>query len=794
MFSRRKHRTAHTTAYTGVSPNPQSVHAPSHNAMAAALTIGQSIKDSAATPGSVPRLASFQVQPQRTIPRLRSVRQQPAARTVPRLPSINQGRRMDHYKQPASPDSRRSSFQNPGHDSFASFNDSFNDQAVSDLKLSDPANAPVKMVKKYIPTPSGIKVVEVPEANFAKEVARSNSLRTGPNMYRSGSMNSLSSANKRRIPRALSLTSPPQPQQRPSVMLPLGPTRAGMSAMPEVDEVPDALADAKEHQMRLQALQKQIDNEKRMARELDEMKREVARLKAERLAKEKSFSEPDAPAAAVAPAASAVPLVPVDSEEEEEDVPIVEPPFAVDELAQKELRESGSPIMRPSLGHVNDSLERGSDRSSDYSDTIPDASIDVSAVVVDELEQQKLPSPEANDKKFESLDPASGTEPHVIGLYATSADHADEGKFVDVPDLPEPTLDTSTLKPQFDPSPEYIDSDDSKNVADVLHLPPTMNNVSSSNSLVRSGGTLESPHKSALKPKKSAIKNSNSFYNSASAPRGQNPAREAYLSLTTAENTRLNSKLSSSQLSDALAVNGFDSHHYPTAGNAAPRLQATRKPPQAQQGHQPGAIAHKTLRPNSESFSHGQLQAPSNGGAGGMSNRSLRDRHSYVAPIAPHPALQPNYQSPSKQRAAELYARANSRPLSQFKPLAKKKDSEANGKPHRTTLRDIPHSQPVQQPAVAAVEPEHQRDLSSMEADSPSRPGFTSRLADSDDEDIPQATAPAASVPPAVTAILPGESTGTHTLRQPKEEPKKSKDKKKFGKLRKLFGRNHDQR
>ena len=39
------------------------------------------------------------------------------------------------------------------------------------------ANTPVKY-KKYIPTPTGIKVIEVPELQFQKEVARSNSMRS----------------------------------------------------------------------------------------------------------------------------------------------------------------------------------------------------------------------------------------------------------------------------------------------------------------------------------------------------------------------------------------------------------------------------------------------------------------------------------------------------------------------------------------------------------------------------------------------------------------------------------------
>lgn len=831
MFSRRKHRTAHATAYTGVNHAPQPAQAPSHNAMAAALTIGQSLKDPSAPQGQVRRLASFQTKPNQTIGRLGSVRQLPQARQVPRLPSINQGRRMDHYKQPPGTDSRRSSFQNVNgnhdnssfNDSFGSFNDSFNDHAVSDLKLSDPNNVPVRMVKKYIPTPTGIKVVEVPETNFAKEVARSNSLRSGPNMYRSGSLNSLS--QNLRIPRLLSLTGKP-PQQsssavRQSLRLSSLQGAKGMSSMVEEEEAVDTADDVKDHQKKLEALQKQIDNEKKMARELEEMKSEFERLKAERLRKEQAILELDQEKDLDTHA----PTQPVESEEE--DVPIVEPPFAVDELAKKELRESSSPILRPDLGTVEDTLEDNlSEKSSVYeAEVIPDASIDANAVTVDELDKKNAVDENSapdHEQSFSTLDPATGAELGIINHYAPSPERDGETELVSVPDLPDPLLDASMLKPQFDPSPEYIDSDDSKNIADLLHLPPPINNVSSSNSSVRSGGTFDSssPHKSALKPKKSAIKNSNSFYNSSlqSAPRAQNPAREAYLSLTTAENTRLNSKLSSSQLGDALAVNGFDSHHYPTANNSAKRQSVSRKPPQQQlqqspqpQGHQQGSVmAHKTLRPNSDVFHHGQHQQHAQGaGAGGMSSRSLRDRNSYVAPMAPHPALQPNYQSPSKQRAAELYAKANSRPISQFRPLNTKKSSfdkeseGANGsgqqpKVTRTTLRDntsAPQTQP-QPSTVPQSDANAHRILSSSESESPTKHRFTSRIADSDDEEVPQLAAHSAAEnhPVEQAPALAPVVSERHTLRQPKEEEKPPKGKKKFGKLRKLFGRKNELR
>ena len=67
----------------------------------------------------------------------------------------------------------------------------------------------------------------------------------------------------------------------------------------------------------------------------------------------------------------------------------------------------------------------------------------------------------------------------------------------------------------------------------------------------------------------------------------------------------------------------------------------------------------------------------------GMSNRSLRP-NSAVQPIPSHPALQPGYQSPSKLKAEALYAKAQARPHSEFKPSLAKKSSfsreiESNG-------------------------------------------------------------------------------------------------------------------
>ena len=104
---------------------------------------------------------------------------------------------------------------------------------------------------------------------------------------------------------------------------------------------------------------------------------------------------------------------------------------------------------------------------------------------------------------------------------------------------------------------------------------------------------------------------------------------------------------------------------YPLFGNLASANKPTKRlsqqtlrkpPPQTQRG---GARPH--------SMQHIEKQS-------GMSNRSLRP-NSAVQPIPSHPALQPGYQSPSKLKAEALYAKAQARPHSEFKPSLAKKSS-----------------------------------------------------------------------------------------------------------------------
>lgn len=68
MFSRRKTRSVHDTAYTGVSGTAPNNHQPNSGALAAALTIGNAMKQqqpaqAAKKNSSIARSQSFQVAP-----------------------------------------------------------------------------------------------------------------------------------------------------------------------------------------------------------------------------------------------------------------------------------------------------------------------------------------------------------------------------------------------------------------------------------------------------------------------------------------------------------------------------------------------------------------------------------------------------------------------------------------------------------------------------------------------------------------------------------------------------------
>ena len=197
---------------------------------------------------------------------------------------------------------------------------------------------------------------------------------------------------------------------------------------------------------------------------------------------------------------------------------------------------------------------------------------------------------------------------------------------------------------------------------------------------------------SQKKPIKSALKSASSF----TAPTQQqqlqqpaakgNAAQQAYLSLTTAENTfelqvvhsnlNNNPDFALTKAGNGSAISGGGNAFggaYPLFGNLASANKPTKR------------LSQQTLRkppPQTQRWCQTTFNA-THRKQSGMSNRSLRP-NSAVQPIPSHPALQPGYQSPSKLKAEALYAKAQARPHSEFKPSLAKKSSfsreiESNG-------------------------------------------------------------------------------------------------------------------
>ena len=884
MFSRRKSRSVHKTAYTGVNHVAPAANQPDSAALAAALTIGhgsmQNGKPQQQQQPTIKRSNSMQYiikkvpapgpspgpSPQRTSGSL--LRRSPS---LTNSPSIHH----QHKNQPPqfhnfsggslnSNSSRGSHASKVVYDIDDSFNDSYLDEIteetsqtylnnhndMKDLRLSHIAPSktiknsysraslsskqqqPVKMVKKYIPTPNGIKIVEVPESNLAQEISRNNSIRSVGRGAKPANKKPTAVKRTSRTSSLNSFSSPSITHRKPSSRLSsLG--SSTMTPMVEVADLEESLGysdELKEHELKMQALQKQIDHEKVLAKELELKKLEYEKLKLLRLNHEVELSD-------YTSRVSEQTLSP-----SEDETPV----------------HMSSPIRKPALTDIQDK-EDG--EAALVSETIPDASIDASNVMVDEYDKKKFENSQqvvseeldssdydTDRRELKSLDQhgSSNTELGIINQYGNF--HTNELLNRDsIIEHPVSTDEEDTdhhsgglanhLRPKFDAVPEIIEEPVKENDSS-LQLPPVVVNGGSSRSSLRSVSSYESSINSqkARRPVKSAMKNSNSFYNGNSATEKLNAAHQAYLSLTTAENTRLNSKLSSAQLNEARAENGIQAAPAPapTTKTVQKRMSQTlRKAPQQAQA---GGMAGRSLRPQSvaaePTSTRVQHEAPKSNG--GMSGRSLRNS-TYTQPIAPHPALQPGYQSPSKLKAAELYAKANSRPLSTFAAPTKKssftKDDENARSKHRTTLRDpapvpvpITH-QPSTKPHTQSHNPQpthpisHKKTISTSSEASPSHGhGFRSRFDDSDDEqshanishsggfssrfrDSDEEVNVPKNIPPLSSVTVEKISHGGHssapapitTLREKKttQEPPK-KEKKKFGKLRKLFGGKSD--
>lgn len=791
MFRRK---TRNSTAYTGVGHAAPNAQQPNNNAMAAALTIGQTLK--LTQPAVYNRLGLLQKPPPRTNLGLlkRSPSLQHSFRATSTANTSRAGSNVSKQAAPVKPaapveyhvdDSFNDSLiEQMGHEADAHYS---NELRVRDLKLLHQPPAP-KMVKKYIPTPNGIKVIEVPEATMKQEIARLNSMRL--NSIRLGLTAGRTGLLGRAPPRSLSLTSANHARRVPSQRL------SSLVTSPKIDESAE-----------FDDVQQQIEHERQLARDLEKKRKEYEQLKALRAENERKMRElaaleeesarllpvlenGNSTLTQTVPGSLPVPdpLPDADSAvESEEDVPIAPVPFLVDEMDEKKLKVDGL--------DSHEQVKRLDDvQSSDYSLDVPSFT----------SPPPRGDFPSEAVQKFGEVDE---TVHATAGSDEYGIEEVPQDEF-DTPNLaqqlrpvfdPVPAEIQGSSSPLFDPVPEIIgEQSDYAQLSEPLGednsaLSPPENVASS----IRSMSSADSKSK----PIKSAMKNSKSFYASSAASQ-ESPAHQAYLSLTTAENTRLNSKLSSTQLVDG---NG-------RAVSPEPPRPAPPKSPNTQQKRmsqslrkQPsapvqGTLAGRSLRASSDAS---QTRAP------GMSSRTFKVQ---PAPIAPHPALQPNYQSPSKLKAAELYAKANSRPNSVFHPQRKSsfsKDGE-HGKPEET--------QPQRGPRT--MRPQSYAPKSSTAA-SPSKPaahqpqsggfgGFKSRLADSDDEDshAPSHSAagngfagfrsrfndsddnlPSSSAPEAHLALV--KDTQIHSLRDNKKDKKAAKEekpkKKKF--LKKLFGR-----
>ncbi|RLV91309.1 hypothetical protein JA1_003940 [Spathaspora sp. JA1] len=832
MF-RRRSRSTHNTAYTGVNQPAPPNHQPNSSAVAAALTIGNSLKTTAVKP--ITSLSQNNPKPQNQVKPPApsktyggSLFKRGSRSSIGSIPSNVQPQPQHQPTQPNIQFRRFSSgstitntsSQSPGktYDIDDSFTDSYidditdestrvylkNQQNLKDLKLEHkPATKTTvsaakrttstattkgtpKMVKKYIPTPTGIKIIEVPQETYDKEMARCNSMRgTGLSNSRSSSLRNIASHS---IPRSSSLNNipPRKPVVKRAVSAAAHPPATSahnLESMKEIVELEDKLGKSDEiieQQRRLELLQKQIDKEKELAHELEVKKKEYESLKAKRVEREKSFNkEIDRDSTFDNLEESTTIITPAeengnghnisDGIEKQEDHHIT------NEVEKQEQMYGQNLEKQEQYEHNTVTEKQENEYMADLIEKPVLSSVDTQNAAI-------LPAvtiSQSNDStNFASLDPGVN-ELGIISQYGTFRstelltleDHIKHDKHND-----------ESSPASHPPSEQFTDS---------ITVPTHHHGNASSKSSVYSN---ESP---VRKPMKSAMKNSSSSLLptqpqppqqqhkapiTRKAPTKPNPAQQAYISLTTAENTRLNSKLSHAELNGASA--------YPQFHNPAPSPQVKRLSHQTLRKSPPPPQQIRTLRPNSM-----PMEPP------GMTSRQFRHTpvqssgHTVVQPVPPHPMTQPGYISPSKARAQELYAKAQARPKSVFKPTGKEaataksetvppKDKSTKKK-QRMTLRDpIP-------PTATQSHGSNPLDSSSETtptSDNPSRRRkFKSRLLDSDDEDGP------AGRYNGFSSRINDSDDEVHisrpvTVVKDVDVSPVGKEKKKFGKLRKLFG------
>lgn len=666
-------------------------------------------------------------------------------------------------------------------------------------------NAPqaVKMVKKYVPTPNGIKVIEVPEATIKKEMARSNSIRSGLNVSRAGSLtlrkSSQGSLNSR-VPRSGSMGSVGgyTPSSRVSSLIKQAPP-----LLPAMTEQSGLEGSTDTQEKEFHDLQIQIEHEKKLAQELAKKKKEYEQYKVQRLQMQRDLEvlreELSSPIESKTDMYSGLQLntnqadpVLTDSVADHNQQHLDDHYDNIKAATSASLEYTLNPTMDPKSMHIPDGHPGSTDETLQ-------ASSDNAHLYIHE-------SPFASRDQLDEI--------RLIEQY----DGSKEENVLEVPDI---TFDTSSyedldnendhnLKPTFQESPEVIEEPISTQfsndavLSDGEHLgaPPHLIPENASTHSLTSGESYESPHRTK-KPMKSAMKSSSSLNKAGKDPHyakaKQTAAHEAYLSLTTAENTRLNSKLSANQLSPTMAM--------PASPSTTPKrmpLSLRKSQVISQQQQQQQMV--KSLRP--QSTEPGRYPTP-NSAAG---PRTLRKQtpHTYVQPMPPHPALMPNYKSPSKIRAAELYEKANLRPTSIQQPLERK--SSFTKLPDKSSRpMSLPPGQQGQQihipPSLSRVSSQAtvqhtakpaarqpRTTLRTSHAGGPLPVLYGSRLNDSDGEDIPFKSGFSSrfhdSDDDLPARVLPQQEVQDVSFdSKTSKSTAGGKEKKKFGKLRKLFGK-----
>ncbi|KAI5965946.1 uncharacterized protein KGF55_001310 [Candida pseudojiufengensis] len=789
MFSRRRNTyQPQQNVYKGVGANNNT----NPGALAAAKTIGNAMKQKNGNSGSnvsIPRSQSFQQPIISSTNNNGSLLKRGSRSNIQQQQFQQQPRRLSNGSFSSST-SNNSPMTNDSynrtiiHDIDDSFNDSYLDEIteesnqiylnnkknLQDLKLPSHQNEiqkPVKMVKKYVPSPTGIKIIEVPESSFEKEIARHNSMRSNSLMSRSNSMRNVS--HKKPASRSSSLTNKQlksAPQKR-SVSSPLK-----MQSMNENVDLEEKLGKTQEKQAqeaKLKALEKEIEREKQLAKDLESKRLEYEKLKRERLENEKKMLEYEAGNVEINRESS----IYEEEEEEEkgkEEVPITQPNGVINEFEKfKENRDELSQANEKIDGHAIEDNTEDSVR------------ISVPVLSIEKPQLTKLNSDFTNSEAFESnldltdfksLDPGHSTsELGIINQYSelkgSDLEEDTDDEIVDVPEVVDETIESEAV-PETE-VPKIVEESESEQPgtnnqtstesSDTL-LPPVVAPATgaSSKSSVYSGDSNK-------KPIKSAMKSSSSFSQLPSSNNAKsNAAHQAYLSLTTAENTRLNSKLSNSQLSGGSQTNlnnlsandlysGGSGGAYPQFGASQLQkqpmkrlsqqtLRANPQQPQIQQQQQQQSQDYRlSMRPKQQQQQQQpqqqhrlSLRAPppqQQQQPKGMSNRSLRPT-SQVQPIAAHPALQPGYVSPSKIKAQELYTKAQSRPYSDFKAPARNPNRPVGNSQPRTTLRDS--TAPTEAQNNGSNNPYDQTGNVHANTASGNGNGFKSRFADSDDD------------------------------------------------------------